>query len=67
MTVAVVPKTYSVYVVENNLGLYAPNGKKLTEAIEKIYAQYNRFTSSKEVSFETDKIVDFLVSLKVKP
>lgn len=51
------------YVVKNNLGIYAPNGKNLIPTVEKIYSEYQNFTK-KVVSFDTDKIVDFLISLK---
>ena len=51
------------FVTANNLGIYAPNGKNLITTIEKIYKKYRYFTSHKKISFETDKIADFLISL----
>ena len=53
------------FVTSNHLGIYAPNGKNLTTAIEKIYNKYGDFTNQKVVSFETDKIADFLISLEL--
>lgn len=52
------------FVTSNNLGIYAPNGKNLIPTIEKIYKDYASFTNSKNtVSFDTDKIANYLISL----
>lgn len=55
------------FVVEKNLGIYDPNGKNLTLTIDKIYKNYEKYTVGKNViSFDTEKIVNYLISLFTK-
>lgn len=55
------------FVLKNNLGLYDPNGKNLVSTISKIYSSYEKYTIGKNVvSFDTKKIVNYLISLFTK-
>ncbi len=52
------------FVLENNLGLYDPNGEDLISSISKIKKNYTKFTSNKKLGvFDSEKIVDYLIKL----
>lgn len=52
------------FVMENNLGIYDPNGENLTSSIAKIYKNFQKYTVNKTIKpFDTEKIVDYLLKL----
>ncbi|OGE32544.1 hypothetical protein A3C59_01585 [Candidatus Daviesbacteria bacterium RIFCSPHIGHO2_02_FULL_36_13] len=52
------------FVLENRLGLYDPKGKNLVSSIEKIYKNYQKYTSPKNIiSFDTEVMADYIINL----
>lgn len=52
------------FVLENNLGLYDPEGINLASSISKIYKNYKKYTGNKNAGvYDTEKIVDYLLEL----
>ncbi len=52
------------FVLENNLGVYDPDGESLSSSIGRVYKHFDKFTGRKEnLGSDTKKIVDYLMSL----